>query len=262
MNNSDISIVLLLYQTPKKLLKNLEKYKNYKIYILDQGNDKIIQKWIKKNFKRIQYLGSFDKNIGFAKGINFLVKKINTKYFLCTQADVLIQSKSINLLKKVISNNKKCVISIPRINTYNNKKDIIKVDKFYGGIFMAEKSKFVKMKMFDENFFFYWEDVDLSNRIKKSNYEILQSYKAKATHTYGSSSVFSIKNQFIRSSNFKFGEFLFQYKNNKLRLVKVLRQLITYLFTPPFFLIILKPIKALKNFCYFIGIVKFLLFRL
>ena len=262
MNDQDISIVFLLYKTPKKILKNLLKYKNYKVFILDQSNDKDVQIWLKKKFKKIQFIGSFGKNIGFAKGINFLTKKIKTKYFLCTQPDVVISDKSIKMLKKTFSTKKNCIISIPNINSSKSKKGLIKVDNFYGGIFMADKSKFLKMKMFDENFFFYWEDVDLSNRIKNSNYEIFLNSNAKAKHFYGTSSAFSFKSYFIRSSNFKFGEYLFQYKNNKLRLIKVLRQSITFLFIPLFFLVTFRPIKALEKLFYFIGILKFILFIL
>ena len=82
MNNKDISVILLLYKTPKKLLKNLEKYRNFKILILDQSNDEI-KKWVKNKFKKVQFFGSLYKNVGFAKGVNFLVK-VKTKFFVYT----------------------------------------------------------------------------------------------------------------------------------------------------------------------------------
>ena len=135
MNNKDISVILLLYKTPKKLLKNLEKYRNFKILILNQSNDNELKNWVKKKFKKVQFFGSLDKNVGFAKGINFLVKKTKTKFFLCTQPDVLISENSIKILKKTLITNKNCIISVPQINPSKKKKGQEFVDNFYGGIF-------------------------------------------------------------------------------------------------------------------------------
>ena len=262
MNNKDISVILLLYKTPKKLLKNLEKYRNFKILILDQSNDKELKKWVKNKFKKVHFFGSLYKNVGFAKGINFLVKKVKTKFFLCTQPDVLISGNSIKILKKTLVTNNNCIISVPNINPSKRKKGKKVVDNFYGGIFMADKSKFLKMKMFDENFFFYWEDMDLSNRIKKTRYKIITNFDASAKHFYGSSSSFSVSSLFIRSSNFKFGEYLFQNKNNKLRIIKIFRQTLMLLPISMFYLLTLRPIKSLEKFFNFIGILKFILFKI
>ena len=262
MNNKDISVILLLYKTPKKLLKNLEKYKNFKILILDQSNDEELKKWVKNKFKKVQFFGSLYKNVGFAKGINFLVKKVKTKFFLCTQPDVLISDNSIKILKMTLVSNNNCIISVPNINPSKRKKGKRIVDNFYGGIFMADKSKFLKMKMFDENFFFYWEDMDLSSRIKKTRYKIITNFDASAKHFYGSSSSFSVSSLFIRSSNFKFGEYLFQNKNNKLRIIKIFRQTLMLLPISAFYLLTLRPIKSLEKFFNFIGILKFILFKI
>ena len=40
IKENDISIVILLFNTPKKLIKNLKNYKDFKILVLDQSNDK------------------------------------------------------------------------------------------------------------------------------------------------------------------------------------------------------------------------------
>lgn len=44
IKTSDISIILLLYNTPENKIKNLLNYKDFKIYILDQSNDQITKK--------------------------------------------------------------------------------------------------------------------------------------------------------------------------------------------------------------------------
>ena len=41
---SDITIILLLYKTPLKLIKNFEVFKKFKVVVLDQSNDKNFKK--------------------------------------------------------------------------------------------------------------------------------------------------------------------------------------------------------------------------
>ena len=112
--------------------------------------------------------------------------------------------------------------------------------------------------MFDENFFFYWEDVDLSNRIQKSKYQIYINHNSKALHTW-SSTKFNLQSFFIKKTNFKYGEFLYQYKNNKLKSIKILRQPVSLFLNSLIYLVLFNPKKALENFFNIFGIVKFVI---
>ena len=120
MKNEDISVIILLYNTRENLIKNFKNYKDFKVLILDQSNDLEFGRKIKKFFPKLQYYLSSNENKGFAKGINFLIKKVKTKYFLCTQPDIFINKKSILELKKTLIKNKNCIISVPKILGYKN----------------------------------------------------------------------------------------------------------------------------------------------
>ena len=266
IKENDISIVILLFNTPRKLIKNLKNYKDFKILVLDQSNDKNLEKYFKNFFPKLEFYKSTKKNLGFAKGINFLIRKVKTKYFLCTQPDILIKKKSILNLRKPFKYKENCILSVPEIKNFNSykrkKKDkIYKINNFIGAIFMGNKKKFINIKMFDESFFFYWEDVDLSNRILKSKYNIFINHSSKATHAW-SSTKFNLSSRFIKNSNFKFGEYLYQYKNNNLRIVKIFRQPIYYFFLSLINLLLFKPKKFLENLFYLFGIIKFLIYLL
>ena len=266
MKQNDISIIILLFQTPKKLIKNLKIYKDFKILVLDQGNDKKLEKYFRDFFPNLEFYKSTNENFGFARGINYLVRKVKTKYFLCTQPDILIQKKSILNLKRPFKYNKKCILSVPAIRGFEKykkkkKNKIYKIENFIGAIFMGEKKKFLELKMFDENYFFYWEDIDLSSRILKSKYNIFINHDSKAIHTW-SSTKFNITSMFIKNSNFKFGEYLYQYKNKKLKTVKILRQPFVYFFLCLLNLMVLNPKKSLENLFNIYGIVKFIIFIL
>ena len=55
MKIKDITVVLLLYNTPPNVIKNLKIYKDFKILILDQSNDFILKNLLKNSFPNIQF---------------------------------------------------------------------------------------------------------------------------------------------------------------------------------------------------------------
>ena len=231
---SDITIIILLYKTPIKLIKNFKAYKKFKVIILDQSNDKIFKKELLKILPNIKSYTLSKKNHGFAKGINTLVKKVKTKYFFCTQADVSINKKSILDLKKTFFNKKKAAIVIPSINGKKSfskdKKKELEVRNIIGATFMSDKKKFIELGMFDEDFFFYWEDIELSNRINKSSYQMFMNKGSLATHKNSKSSIDNLQIDIIRNKNFILGEMLYDYKVKKIRKLKIIRKLLQNLF--------------------------------
>ena len=261
IKTSDITVILLLYNTPEKKLQNLQNYKEFNFLILDQSGDYITKEKVFKLLPNISYYKVSDQNKGFAKGINFLSKKVKTKFFLCTQVDVKINIKSIIELKKAFLKKKDCIISVPNFRTnkkIKKNKSIAKINKFIGAIFLTEKSKFDKIGKFDENFFFYWEDEDLSKRIEKSKkFNIYKCFNSFSNHNNGNSTKTSKKNYFIRTSNFKFGEYLYQYKNNKLKLIKLIREPILRIFLIILYAIFFKKSLFYRNLYLLLGILKF-----
>ena len=260
MKHNDITVVLLLYKTPKKLIRNIINYKDFNLLILDQKNKITKKNILKKKIKNIQYYGLTKKNNGYAKGQNILIKRVKTKFFFSTQADIRITKKSILKLRKQLKKNKNFLLAIPNINNKirkNNKNPII-VDEMIGAAFLSKTQNFKKFGKFDENFFFYWEDVDLSHRIKNSNYNIIMETTSPAYHLSGKSSINNIRSRYIRGVNFRFGEYIYLLKNQKLRILKIFREIILNLLR--FFLnFSLFRYNALeKNIFNLIGIIKFL----
>ena len=261
ISSKDITVVVLLYNTPHNLVKNLLVYKDFNILILDQSNDLILKTKLLKLLPNIKYYKVTNKNLGFATGINYLVNKVKTKYFLCTQVDVLLTKKDIFNLTKTFKIKNNCIISIPSIQKNKfKKKQIIQVDRFIGAIFLANKKRFINLGCFDENYFFYWEDIDLSSRITLSKYKIFKNQSVKVIHISGSSTSTSLKTFYIRNVNFKFGEYLFQFKNNDLKIIKVIREPLTLIIKFIFFTFLLSKKKALSNLFNLLGLVKFYLF--
>jgi GT2 family glycosyltransferase len=68
------------------------------------------------------------------------------------------------------------------------KKEIMEVDHVKGFSMLVNLSKIKKIKMFDENFFLYLEEIDLCKRLKLASEKIYICGKAKITHLSAKSS--------------------------------------------------------------------------
>ena len=263
--NSDITIIILLFKTPRNLLKNLEVYKKFKIVILDQSYDLTLKKKLSKIFPRLQHYKISKKNNGFAQGINYLVKKVNTKYFFCTQIDVIINYHSILELKKtLIRNKKKAIVSVPKFGKEKNKKNIIdkEINVMTGAAFFCEKKKFAEVGMFDKDYFFYWEDIDFSKKVSKLGFKIYENQLSKAIHNNSNSSINDLSTEFIRKKNFIYGELLFDFKHNKIRFIKIIRKLFQNFFWIILNFSFFKFRNLINNIANFAGILKFVKYLL
>ena len=92
--------------------------------------------------------------------------------------------------------------------------------------------------------------------------KMIEVSNAYAVHFAGESSVKNYKVNFIRNLNFKYGEFLFDFKTKKFRNLKMIRQIIKniiYLFLN---LLFINKEKLLNNLSNILGIFKFILFYL
>ena len=72
-------------------------------------------KILKQNLNIQKYI-MINKNLGFAKACNYLLKNVTSKYCLLTQADIVINLKSIKELLKSINKIDNCIISAPTLN--------------------------------------------------------------------------------------------------------------------------------------------------
>jgi len=263
---SDLSIVITLFKTPVDKLKMLNQYKNHPILIFDQAtknNSEQISKAIDSEF---EYFHS-EKNLGLCKSTNFLISKVKTKYFLFTQADIEIDEISIENLIKGMNLRKDIIFAGPVFNSTKNlnEKDQLKEkyelkSKLDASIMICDIEKVKQISFFDEDFFLYWEDKDLMERVNKSNFKMIQILNSFVIHDGGKSTLDSTRVKFIRRINFKYGELLFDLKHKKLRIIKILRQIFQNIIFIPLNLITLNKSKIIENISQLLGILKFIKF--
>lgn len=262
----DISIIITLYKTPIENIQLLNQYKNFKVLIFNQSEEydskKRLDDILKFNF---EYYSS-KKNLGNSKSSNILLSKVKTKYCLFTQPDVTINDQTIKKLVNCMKLRDDIIFVGPIIKSdesishKDTEQNYIKKEYLDASCMLCDVEKTREIGFFDENFFLYWNDEDLMARVNKSNYIMIQSLDSFAIHKSSQSSKNSFKVDLIRGVSFKYGEFLYDYKYKKFRLIKLLRQFTQNFFFILFNFLFLRFKEALKNISYLIGIVIFVKF--
>ena len=255
--SSNISIIIVLYKTNLNRLKYLNKIKNHNLLIFEQKTNVSREKLIKKylNFK-FKYFHS-ENNIGLSKAMNFLIKKVKTKYCLLVEPDLKIDNKSIKILKSLV-NKKNCLFVGPSYKKNNSKKPYFYTTKFDFSCLIFDVKKVKKFNFYDEDFSFYWEDIDLLTRVNNSKYKMIVSNRAYAIHNKSQSTESSFIIKIHKVMNFKYGELVYGYKYRILSKIKVLRHLYLCPLRMIIYLIFLNQKKFLLNLSYFLGTLKFI----
>ena len=263
--NKNISVILTLYKTPIHKFRNLNFYKRFPLIIFEQEGNLESKKKIKKALKtNFRYFFS-KKNIGLSKASNFLLKKVNTKYMFFTQPDIIIDEKSILNLAKIFKKDKNIIFVTPTISKkiYNNKKkEIIYKKKIKAACMICDVKKLKKIGFFDEDYFLYWEDIDLMHKVNSTNYKMVITNYIFAKHMSSQSSENNLKTEHLRRSNFIYGELLFDLKHRKLRIIKIFRKILQNFINFFFNLIKFQFKKSLINLSIIFGILKFILYCL
>ncbi len=217
MSKIDLSITIVLYhnyEDVKKAIETIEKYTNKninkKIYLVDNGRENVEEKdfnTFKKFFKMYEDIEYIDakSNLGFGKGHNLVLDKINSKYHAIVNPDIILKEDSFSKIIKYMDKNEDVGMVIPKmidetgemkkvyreevtihdmfIRMFCSKwfpkrmgkitlqsKDYTKEFQvpFGQGSFLVIRTKlFKELKGFDDRFFMYMEDADLCKRVNQ-----------------------------------------------------------------------------------------------
>lgn len=231
----DITIVIISYNSTdlvKNYIKNLSK--KIPFLIIENSRDKKLKDYLEKNYKNVKVLIP-KKNLGYGAGLNLGIKESRTKFVYCSTVDVVINNDNFFLLNKyknILRNfgilagtfrNQKIYknydVKEPKIINKNLLKMGIKeVDVINGSGFLLNK-KILKekkiFKLFDENIFLYFEDVDSSLRLRKHNLKLFVSSKIKFENKDREidNLDYSLKYKISRNWHYCWSKFYFYKKN-------------------------------------------------
>lgn len=221
------TVLIITYKNEKTIYKLVNKfYNHYKVIIVENSNNISFKNKIEKKYKNVSCILTYS-NLGFSKACNIGLKKIKSKYALLLSSDVDINFLKIKKIEKIASKLNNFSIIAPNSkftelyikNNYDklntniikkkiNNKLIEERDTVPGFCLLLNIKDIKQIKYFDENFFFYFEDLDLCKRIRKMNKKIYLIKKIFVKHNSTPNST-----HLMRQWNFYWGMFYFNNKH-------------------------------------------------
>ena len=197
-----LSILIISYKSIAKIQKCLANLGELrKIVVVENSSNIEIKNEIEKKFNNCKVILNY-KNFGFATAVNIGLKEINSQFVILLNSDVEINHQQLIDIENEITNNESFALASPLsddlidFNKNNildkylenseinpvDKKNITKVDQIKGASIIINLDKFKTKKIFDENFFFFFEEIDLCRRLKEANENIYVFNKIKIKH--------------------------------------------------------------------------------
>ena len=232
----DLTILIISYKSLEKLNECIQTIgKNKKILVVENSNNIQIKNELEKKYPNCEvYLNN--SNLGYSKASNIGFRKIKTDYALLLNTDIKISEEQINEIGKEVKNiGTSFILGSPlsddlvdfnknnKLDKYFNEESLdlnstnssTKVDLIKGCSLVVNLKKFENRKVFDENFFFFFEEMDLCRNIKKRKEEIYVFNQIKIEHKSAQSldESYNENYQNFRNWNYFWGRFYYFKKH-------------------------------------------------
>jgi hypothetical protein len=218
----ELSIVIVNYNDKAHLescLSSLEadaQELNLEILVVDNNSSDGSQEFIEKRFPKIKLIRN-KENKGFSRANNQAIRESRGEFILFLNTDTVLLPKTIELLLEEMKRNPKAGALGPALlkgaNVYQASfgrkvsffsevlhkcflnpyyKLLLKIVQkkrevgwLSGACLIVRRDILDEVGLFDENFFLYFEDIDLCFRIKKRGWKLVYFPQAKIFHEGG-----------------------------------------------------------------------------
>ena len=194
MKTFDLTVIITSFHSRDKIFSCIESIeKSIKIIVIENSNDEKLKKEIQSKYQNVECILS-KENLGYGAGNNLGLSKVETSYALIVNPDVTLNNDTVNKFFLSISNLGDFGIIAPislneKYNNFNinEDKEIKEVDNVKGFAMFLNMKNLKQINFFDDNFFLYFEEIDLCRRLKKNNSKIFIDPTIKVSHLGGTS---------------------------------------------------------------------------
>ena len=188
----DLTIVIVSFKSGDILhrcIKSIDK--KYPIIIVENSQNIKLKEELEKKYLNVECILP-EKNLGFGAGNNLGIKNSKTKYVLTLNPDTILYENTISKLLEQANIIEDFALLGPKVvseteNLFNNESKIKAVNYIKGFAIFFNKEKFINIGFFDENYFLYFEEIDLCKKVIKSNNKIYLINDALIKHVGGKS---------------------------------------------------------------------------
>ena len=277
----DITIIIVSYKSQKMIIRNLKIIKKFPTIIINNSRSDKFNNLI-DDFKNIKLITP-DLNLGYGRANNLGVNQSKTPYFLIVNPDILLNEKLINTLYSTFLNyNDDIGVVGPALYDSNMKRrtngsishvkkirgsklsssinnipeDNMCCDFLVGCCLFMKRDFFIELGGFDKDFFMYFEDNDLCDRIIKNGKTVVEVPSAKVIHLENSSSKKNSFQNYKLAIIHKISEYIYLKKKISLidLIIIITKHTVDYLQRFIFNLLFFKFKKSIKNFLRLVSI--------
>ena len=183
----DITIIIITYKSEKIIHDFISKIPlSLKTIIIENSQNYDLKTKIEKKYKNISV--HLKENNGISSSLNFAVDLVETKYFLQISPDIDFDFNDLNLFIDFANKKKDNFAALgPRFLEVKEKShkqikedlDFGKIESIHGSCMFINKTEFINIGKFDENFFLYFEETEYCYRAKNKGYPSYQLNKSK-----------------------------------------------------------------------------------
>ncbi len=266
MYSKELTVIIVTFKSEEKI-KNCLKSISHEtpIIVVENSDNRNFKKKIENEHDNARCVLT-GKNYGYAKANNIGLKLVKTKYALVLNPDTILGEGAIKNFLNTAKLKKDFWLMGPAsgqmINLDFKDSDLKEVNNIKGFAIFFNMPKFNK-EYFDENYFLFFEEIDLCKKVKKNKGKIYLNKRIIINHE-GASSV-SKSNAFELEKNrnwhWMWSTFYYQkkYKGLILALIIIFPKFFSSLIKTLFYLLTLNHKKKDIYYCRLSGIFNSLL---
>ena len=195
MESKELTIVVVTFKSDEVIHSCLQSIpRDIKVIVVENSNSNQFKQKIEKKYPNVNCILT-GENKGYSIGNNIGLEKVTTNFALILNPDTTLERDTINNFFNFAKQMPNFTLIGPSNNQSINEdfsSDYIQVKDLKGFAIFLNLKRFEK-KIFDENFFLYFEEIDLCKNVKKKGGSIYLDRNIKIIHE-GASSV--SKNKF------------------------------------------------------------------
>ena len=193
MSIKDITVVIATFRSEEKIKNCLNSIdKQTKVLVIENSNNLSFKENLEKEFNNVECILA-GANIGYGSANNIGLKQIKTKYALILNPDATLHPSTFGNFIKATEKIYDFAVMAPYIQEEkdnfdkNYLKNIspVEVENVKGFAMFLNISEFKEVGFFDENFFFYFEEIDLCKRLTNNGKKIYLIPEIKIDHGGG-----------------------------------------------------------------------------